>query len=192
VGFTTFEPEIIFEAQGSGSYIYVQGFVNCDSTLYQSYAPTDLRKVLYFIDNGDGTYTPGGYLGGSMFNGISVDELYLMRAEANARLGLTTTAMADLNTLLKMRFSNTVLFQPYTATDANDALAQILIERRKELLFRGLRWMDLRRLNQESRFAITLTHLSGGKTYTLPPNDHRYTLPIPANVLAIDAIPQTP
>ena len=64
-------------------------------------------------------------------------------------------AMNDLNTLLQARWA-AGSFTALTATDGQDALRQILMERRKELLFRGLRWTDLRRLNKDPGTAVTL------------------------------------
>ncbi|MNX64087.1 SusD family protein [compost metagenome] len=96
--------------------------------------------------------------------------------------------MEDLNTLLSKRFG--AGFVPYTATDQKNAILTILKERRKELLFRGLRWMDLRRLNKEPEYAVTLTRIVNGTTYTLPPNDPRYVYPIPPDEIAISGIEQ--
>jgi len=70
------------------------------------------------------------------------------------------------------RWNNNGSWAPFTAADATDALNKILVERRKELLFRGLRWSDIRRLNVEGA-NITLTRNIRGTLYTLPPNDIR-------------------
>jgi len=166
-----------------------------DSTLYRSYTTNDLRKTLFFIiTNGlpyfIGTYdNSGGNSGGYAYSGIATDEIYLTRAECNARLGNTNAAMTDLNTLLITRWK-TGTFVPYTAISADDALQQILTERRKELLYRGLRWTDLRRLNKDSRFATTVTHIVNGVTYTLPPNSALYAMPIADNEISISGIQQ--
>jgi hypothetical protein len=90
--------------------------------------------------------------------------------------------MTDLNRLLQTRW-RIGTFTPLTSTDAGDALQQILHERRKELLFRGIRWTDLRRLDKDPQTATTLTRIVNGITYTLPPNDPRWVLPIPDYVL---------
>ena len=164
-----------------------------DSNLYRNYQPNDLRKSLYFGTNTDGSvYFRGTYSGlYYIFMGIAVDEIYLIRAECNARLNRTQSAMNDLNTLLVKRWKQGS-FIPYTATDADDALVQILQERRKELLMRGIRWSDLRRLNQDPKFATTLARSENGTRYTLPPNDPRYTLLLPADEILYSNWAQNP
>jgi starch-binding outer membrane protein, SusD/RagB family len=47
---------------------------------------------------------------------------------------------------------------------------------------RGLRWIDIKRLNKEGA-GIVLKRLIGDKTYTLQPNDPRYALPLPADII---------
>jgi len=151
-----------------------------DSNLYASYQPNDLRKALFF-KNGKfffGRYDEDGYT----FSGMATDELYLTRAECYARMGNVTDAMTDLNNLLVKRWAAGT-FTPLSAVDAGDALRQVLEERRKELLYRGLRWTDLRRLNKDENTAITLTRTVNGEIYTLPPNDARYIYPIPDKVI---------
>jgi len=164
-----------------------------DPLLYQSYHANDLRKTMFFYVNSDGSVGfRGSYRKSSVpFSGLATDEQYLIRAEGFARKGMTNEAMADLNTLLTARFK-TGTFIPLTATGSDDALLQILAERKKELLFRGVRWTDLKRLNKESRFAATLTRSLNGTIYTLPPNDNRYVFPIPDYVIAATGMQQNP
>ena len=164
-----------------------------DTLLYQSYANNDLRKTVFFnkVSNDfilfKGSYAVNGY----EFGGLSTDEVYLISAECNARNGNTVAAMTDLNTLLKTRWK-TGTFIPYVASNPDDALTQILKERRKELVYRNIRWTDLRRLNKDPRFAVTLKRNINGQIYTLPPNDKRYVFPIPDDVIAASGIQQNP
>lgn len=162
-------------------YLLEPAHNNVDSTLYQSYNANDLRKTVFFGFNGSSHQWVGSYSSDAqkytIFNGIATDELYLIRAESKARAGNTSDAMADLNTLLRNRWK-TGTFTDLTAPDAATALNTILTERRKELLFRGLRWSDLRRFNLEGA-NITLKRVVDGTTYSLPPNDPRWVLLIP-------------
>jgi tetratricopeptide (TPR) repeat protein len=165
-----------------------------DSVLYKSYDDNDLRKTVYFRSNGNGTYRfKGSYNGsnspGEWFNGIANDEMYLIRAECNARKGNKDAALSDLNTLMIKRWKNNGTWTPFTATDPAEALTKVLNERRKELTQRGLRWMDIKRLNKEGA-SIVLNRILNGQTYMLQPNDPKYALPIPEEVIAITGMPQ--
>lgn len=156
-----------------------------DTTLFSSYHPDDLRRNVFFehLPSGHrfkGSYSFRGY--DHYFSGLAVDEILLIRAECNARAGNVAEALDDLNRLLLARWDNEAVYTPYAELSPADALAVILQERRKELLFRGLRWSDLRRLNQEG-YNITLTREINGQVYTLPPNDPRWVWPLPLEVM---------
>jgi hypothetical protein len=192
--FSRFNTEVLFNTVMLGPGALLINNARIDSLLYTSYDLNDLRRSLFFQSNGPGTYGfKGNYDGTSNnaanFNGLAVDEVYLVRAECNARMGNVASAMDDLNTLLIKRWKSGT-FVPYTALDAEDALNKILQERRKELLFRGIRWFDLRRLNKDPRFAKTLIRKVNGQLFELPPNDKRYTFFIPESVIALTGIQQ--
>jgi len=181
--FTRSNPEVIFGAAYSSSGPSVIGLSLTDSVLFASYEPNDLRKALFFES---GRYFFGWYDEDVYaFCGLAADEVYLTRAEASARTGDAGAAMADLNHLLEKRWASGT-FIPHTAVDAADALHQVLVERRKELLYRGLRWTDLRRLNKDPSTAITITRTVNGTTYTLPPHDPRYVYAIPDKVMSFN------
>ncbi len=188
-------PEILFLSYQVHGPTSLLGPTHCkiDSTLYQSYQANDLRKKVFFRSNGNTYYWWGGYFTISpelVFDGIATDEIYLIRAECRARAGSKDAAMNDLNTVLRNRWVvNT--YTDLTAATPDEALNQVLIERRKELLFRGLRWSDLRRFNLEGA-NITLKRIINGTTYTLPPNDSRWTLLIPDLEINRSGIPQNP
>lgn len=188
-----FNKEVIY-----GSYILTPAPLNIvrakvDSSLYNSYVTDDLRKTIFFRNNNNMTYGfKGSYRGNlSPFSGVATNEVYLMRAECYARLGNTNAALSDLNTLLKTRWRKSVPYKPYVATNADEALKLILVERRKELLIRGLRWPDIKRLNKLGA-GITLFRVINNKLYTLPANDLRYALPIPEDIIALTGMQQNP
>lgn len=177
-----FNEEVLFHTASITSQFTFFRNMNIEQSLLDMYEENDLRKQLFFnSDQGTlsffGSY--GGAQGGGNFAGVAVDEVLLNRAECYARAGNTAAALNDLNTLMVKRWNKNVTYVPFTAADADEALSKILTERHKELIFRGIRWMDLRRLNKEPRFAVTLTRELDGQTYTLPPNDPRYVYPIP-------------
>lgn len=149
-------------------------------------SPGDLRFKLFFNNAtgvfGTAYYYWGDYLPPSVHNiGPTVGEMYLIKAEAEARGGDVAAALADLNTLRTKRI-DPALYQPLTAQNASEALDKTLEERRRELCFKGLRLFDLKRLNKETRFQKTLTHVFKGQTYTLTPNSPNYLFPIALKV----------
>lgn len=155
------------------------------------YDENDLRVPLYFNRTADGTYSKKrGYNGAGAyaFTGLATDELYLIKAECLARRNELGGAMDWLNTLLEKRYQNNV-GPSLTAGSAAEALRLVLTERQKELIWRGLRWQDLKRLNAESA-DITLSRTVNGQTYTLPPNSPRYVFPIPDDEIALSGIEQ--
>lgn len=173
-----------------GTYIFTnRNFVLPE--LYNAYQEDDIRKKVFFHHLGDGNYSFKGTYDGSVtpFSGIATNELYLIRAECLARDGNTAGAMTTLNELLSKRYKAGT-FTARVASTPDEALRTVLIERRKELLGRGLRWSDLRRLNQEPEFASTLTRTINGVTYTLPPGDPRYVFAIPEYVIRTTGIQQ--
>lgn len=188
---TAYLPEDIYHTRMHAYGIVIPNNVSVtDSTLYKSYGANDLRKTAFFIVNNGLPYFRGSYdYKKYSYNGLATDEIFLIRAECYARLGNTAAAMNDLNTLLVSRWK-TGTFIAYTAASADDAVSQVIAERRKELLYRGLRWTDLRRLNKDSRYATTLTRVINGTTYTLGPNDPRYALPIPDNEVQVSGLIQ--
>lgn len=165
-----------------------------DTSLYKSYVNNDLRKTVFYKDNGvNGIAFKGDYTGmNAKFAGIAVNELYMIKAECEARAGQPVAAMATLNSLLQKRWKSG-LFVPFVAATPAAALNIILTERRKELPFTGiLRWTDLRRLNKEPQYAVTLQRVLNGVTYTLPPGDNRYVYPIPPDEIRLSGIEQNP
>lgn len=195
--FTRFNAEVIFPALGQLASPLFQDIIKIEPILYNSYQSNDARKTLFFFNNVGaeaGTYGfKGSYDGttSSLFCGLATDEIYLIRAECYARAGNTTAAMTDLNTLMRNRWLGP--FADFTATNAGDALRQILQERRKELIFRTLRWTDLRRLNKDNRFVTVLTRgMNTLEHVPLQPNDLRYTLLIPRDVINTSGMPQNP
>ena len=161
--------------------------------IYESYDDNDLRKSIFFRINPDnsilfkGNYT--GNISGKL-SGVAVDEVYLMIAECYAHLDHPLEAMNFLNGLLVTRWK-TGTFVKMNATSQQETLQIIKEERRKELLFRGLRWMDLKRYNRDGA-NITLTKTVLGQTFALAPNDLRYAIAIPEDIIKLSGIPQNP
>lgn len=192
--FKLFNKEVLFHTNMNTAvplYSPTAGPARIDTILFASYNANDLRRRAFFTASGAYYRFKGTYTGNSsrMFSGIATDEVLLMRAECAARMGNKEAALEDLNLLLQHRFAP-ANFVPVTAASAEEALEIILMERRKELLFRGsLRWMDVKRLNKEGR-NISMKRVIAGEIFSLPPNDRRSALQIPQDVIETSGIQQ--
>lgn len=179
-----FNKETIFYTELDGMYsIYYNSSSRIDTILYASYDSMDLRREGFFRVNNDGYYQyKGAYTASAIcFSGIAVDEIYLIIAEARVRTGNLEKGINVLNSLLVKRYK-TGNFIPFQNLSQQKALDAILMERKKELLLRGLRWIDIKRLNRENR-QIYLKRKINGITYQLPPNSPYYAFPIPIDIV---------
>lgn len=178
--FSRFNGEVLFPSTSSSSYALGQSYARIDTTLYNGYATNDLRRSLFFRQMANGIAFKGSYDGSlsGVFVGLTTAEMYLTRAEAAARLGLLDLSIDDLNYFKTRRYKSGNII-PIESANIETVLNEVLQERRKELVFRGLRWADLKRLNQEPGFAKTLTRTIDEKSYTLNPGSKKYAILIP-------------
>jgi hypothetical protein len=124
--------------------------------------------------------------------GPGTPEMYLIKAECQARLGDYNAGMATLNQLRAKRFEPGP-WVDLTATSKDDAIKKILEERRREMPF-VQRWYDMRRLNHNEDpnddvgditrtfYRMDATGILSNQppiTYTLPKNSRKYAAPIP-------------
>ncbi len=185
--------EILFYDQGysTESVAPTKGRINAD--LITSYAENDLRKNLFFKLESDGLYSyKGSYVGSSsVFTGLALDEMYLIYAECLIRAGQVQLGLDKLNELLVTRFAKNT-YQEYKGLEKNAALDLVLLERRKQLLIRGLRWIDLRRFNFIENRNIELHRTLAGKIYTIMAKDLKYTFLVPNNVIINSKVTQFP
>ncbi|ANI89292.1 hypothetical protein A9P82_08310 [Arachidicoccus ginsenosidimutans] len=191
--FKQFNKETIFYTEMNlefSSLVLTISKPKIDTSLYNAYDTTDLRKQAYFSPGSNGYPAFKGSYAGSyyLFTGIATDEMYLTRAECLIRVGNIQQGLDDLNTLLAKRYKTGT----YTAAfgiSKDSALTLVLNERRKELVQRGLRWMDIKRLNKENA-AIIIKRVINGKQYTLQPNTAFYALPIPDDIIKLNNMEQ--
>lgn len=160
-----------------------------DPLLINLYEPKDLRLKIYFKLSPVGHAIIKGINSiGYPFTGLATDELYLIKAECLARRQQKDDALLFLNTLVKTRYVSGG-FKAITAANSSMALDKILTERRKALIWRSLRWTDLKRLNLEGR-DITLRRNVEGQMYSLAPNSPLYVMPIPLDEILLSKIQQ--
>lgn len=113
---------------------------------------------------------------------LRLAEMYLIRAEAYARLGNLDEAIEDLNTIRNRAGL------PDLSTDVDtqtEVLLEVLAERRRELFYEGHRFYDLRRFGDVPEVAAMLADLNL--------TGHRLLFPIPQREIdANSALEQNP
>lgn len=149
----------------------------------------DLRRTLWFNNfNSNGNLT--GDRATYVFNNyrysvdaaivdyipVSTPEMYLIRAESNARLDHLQDALNDVNKIRMKRYK-TGTYIPLTLSgmDQNAVLNEVLLERRRELYGKELRLFDIKRLG------LPITHVIPGtidRAWTIPANDPKMVWPI--------------
>ncbi|MFD2036382.1 RagB/SusD family nutrient uptake outer membrane protein [Belliella marina] len=176
--FPRFNPEVIFQEE----LVFYAVHINADvpEGVYGLYEGNDLRKSTFFdVNQSTGRIRFKGSYNGSvtLFGGFTTAELFLILAESQVRNGNIQDGLATLNHFLVKRYSSGD-FEAFKSNDVEESLRFIFLERRKEFVFRGHRWYDLRRLNHEDAFKETLTRNIANSIYTLEPNSSFYILPI--------------
>ena len=119
--------------------------------------------------------------------GLRTAEVYLILAEAYARLNNLAESKSYVEKLRAKRIKGG---DGTIATPANqkEMMDQIILERRKELLYGFHRFFDLKRFNTEPEYAKTTTRVfpvvnvsaeHPQQTYTLRPDSRLYIIPFP-------------
>lgn len=187
-----FNPEVIFSME-SFTTTFTDETATVKADLYASYDDNDLRKTIFFYENEDygGHSFKGSYAGYRLFTGLALDEVYMIAAESLIRTNKAPEGIELLNNLLVKRWV-TGSFTPLQSTDSSAALVLVLKERRKELVMRNLRWMDLKRLNMEPENQVHISRTIKGITEKLEPGDPRYSFPIPLRSIQMSGLTQNP
>lgn len=148
------------------------------------YRTGDQRRTKFYKRVTSSTYSL--LKGGNDENACSfrTAEMYLIAAEASARLGETQDATEYLTPLIEKRLNASAYQQTTQLMEGmtqDELIQEILDERARELAFEGHRWYDLRRTTQP-----TLVRNYNGEAYTLTPE--KYTLRFPTE--AVEANPE--
>lgn len=194
----SFNKEVLFHGAVPLLPVLTPPNAKIDSNLLSLYDVNDLRRTIYFRPNtgqNKGTFSFRGSFNGTeglaqIFTGATVGEMLLIKAECSARKGDIENSIKDLNILLARRI-NKISFVPIDPTTVVDPIKLVLNERRKELVFRGIRWGDLRRLNVTGE-NISIKRIINNIEYVLPANDKRWVALIPEEVINRSGIPQNP
>lgn len=147
--------------------------VSKDSTVYR------VRNKIYYASGGinSGTYLPNF--------GTTAIEMKFILAEAAARKGDLTTALNILNNDIKKNRYKADSFTPFVSTVKEDVINEIFFERKVEFPLVGLRWFDMKRLDQEGKMTAVKRYYADNRTViaTLEPKSSKYVLKIPQVVI---------
>lgn len=188
--------EVIYQSRGVTLSAVNNTSAMISRELYNTYQSNDLRRTVFFRANTDGSFGfKGSYEGSSnYFTGLAADEVYLIGAECKARENKIAEAMELLRLLMVKRFRIDPVTRQSTyvvpqISDQQQAIELVLLERRKELLMRALRWMDIKRLNVKGA-NIGITRTINGTVYQLEPGSSRFAMSIPDDVIEISGMAQ--
>ena len=147
----------------------------------------DLRYCLFY-----GTYEEAGIFvpmswTRHVHSGINTSEVWLTKAEAALRKSQpnVSEAIDALDYVRRHRYVQSS-YQETTETNPDLLLTEILNERRREITFTEMAFLDRKRLNADPATARPMTRTVYGETYTLPVGDVRYQLAIPLNVMELN------
>ena len=185
--FGRFNKEVIFHTNMSIYAILAPVYLYVSKDLVALYGQDDLRKNLLLKDIEGGFRYRGSYDGSdAFFAGLAVDEVWLNKIEALAQQGKLNEATLAFKLFSKSRYKK----EQDLPSDRISLLAYLRDERRRELSFRGIRWMDLKRYNRHKDTEVALNRSIDGKEFRLVPNSKSYVFPIPNEVIRITGIPQ--
>jgi hypothetical protein len=108
--------------------------------------------------------------------GLSVADMYLVKAECFARTQKMNEAMDVLNYIRQRRIFP---YQPLTATTEAQAMSHIMKTARVEHLFTYKNFVDLKRWNTEEAYKQTIKKTISGVTYQLKPESTLWIFPFP-------------
>ncbi|MGJ1192805.1 RagB/SusD family nutrient uptake outer membrane protein [Sphingobacterium siyangense] len=192
--FERFNPEVLFFSIHAAENLSRESVLRIDTVLYDSYTESDLRKTCFFSKQADGYFAfTGDYSGNSnaqKFNGITTAELWLTKAECEARLGRLTLAIKTIEFFMQKRYVDGGLMEPFPIAQ-EELLKLIYSERRKELLLRGIRWMDLRRLEDFYLGKKEIKRIIDNKVYSVGLKEIKtFTFLFPQKVIELSGVDQ--
>jgi hypothetical protein len=164
----------VYWNSSGGSIIYSPA-----DKLAATYSAADVRGTAFIGTNTRGRYIKKYYQSSRGINvvdfkAIRTAEVYLIRAEAKAELNDLSGAATDINTLRNFRITS---YTPVSYSTQLTAVADILLERYRELAIEGFRFYDLKRRGLSLQRAAS--DVDSPLWQTMAAADYRFVYPIP-------------
>ncbi len=166
---------ISFVDQNCPGYAQVGATRRITKALYDQIPATDVRKQVFTVGNVQDKFRaqdPNGFVCDYVY--MRVAEMYLIQAEAAARLGNTTEAASILEELVVTR-------NPEYVAPSTGILNEVLLQRRIELWGEGFAYSDIMRLKAGlNRPSGSGNHSAGvARILRMDPQDSRFIFKIP-------------
>jgi len=176
--------ENLWFCSGQGNPNYPCGDIDISEERASKFEKGDMKFLVRFKKYQSTTdiYYQGLLTGYYNLSGIATPEVYLIQAECYARKNNLDKAMEALNKVRASRI-HPDFYQDATASTEAEAIEKIRLTKDNELINSIIPFIDLKRYNAEGKYPRTLTKVFDGKTYTLRPDSHLWTMVFPANAI---------
>lgn len=150
--------------------------------IYALFNDYDLRRNMILTKNAVGKalpYPTATFIGAMTNIGCKLQEVYLMLAECEARVGSAASAKTILKKLRETRFVAGHADVPSSVTDKNSLIRFCVEEQTREFVGTGYKFYNVRRLWNDPLFQDwqPVTHTVGNTTYTLKESNLKMKFP---------------
>lgn len=176
--------ENLWFCSGNGNPNFPSSDIDISEERASRFEEGDMKFLVRFkkYQSATDTYYRGMLTGYYNLAGIATPEVYLIKAECQARKGQISDAMTTLDKVRASRI-HPDCFQSSTASTEAQAIELIRRTKDNEMINTLIPFLDQKRYNAEGTYARTLTKEFDGKTYTLRPDSHLWTMVFPANAI---------
>jgi hypothetical protein len=179
--------ENLWFCSGEGNPNYPCNDINISEERASLFEQGDMRSLVRWkkYTSSTDTYYQGMLTGYYNLSGIATPEVYLIKAECQARQAGGSTVSDALATLDKVRKSriHPDYYRPSIASTQAEAIDLIRRTKDNEMINSIIPFIDMKRYNAEGTYARSLTKEFDGQTYTLSPTSHLWTMVFPANAI---------
>lgn len=176
--------ENLWFCSGNGNPNYPSADIDISEERFGRFEEGDMKALVRWkkYQSSTDTYYMGMLTGYYNFAGIATPEVYLIKAECQARKGDYAEAMKTLDKVRESRI-HPDFYQASTASTEAEAIEKIRLTKDNEMMNTMIPFIDYKRYNAEGTYARTLTKTFDGKEYSLSPDSHLWTMVFPDNAI---------
>lgn len=176
--------ENMWHCSGNGNPNYPYADIDISEERAAKFEKGDMKFLARWKEYQSATdkYHKSMFTGYYNFAGVATPEVYLIKAECQARKGQVAEALKTLDQVRVTRI-HPDFYKESTAANTAEAIDLIRQTKDNEMMNTQTPFIDYKRYNAEGTYARTLTKEFDGKTYTLAPDSHLWTMVFPANAI---------